>query len=144
MQGNCTKLQLVSIAISLLSLALAATDLFLTLPTKGKPFKESSWKTKFLIVMPAMFMVFAPRIITISIAISYVKGYIFVLLGLIVILNLLINAHFLKRDPGRVMLGIFTNIFAPNIVVEDGSAFYKRSSIVPNFLYGIGQVLLLL
>ena len=54
MQGKCSTTQIVSIIISLFSLAIAATDIFLTLPTKAKKLKEASWKTKFFIVLPTL------------------------------------------------------------------------------------------
>ena len=144
MQGKCSTTQIVSIIISLFSLAIAATDIFLTLPTKQKKLKEASWKTKFFIVLPTMFVIFLPRIFTISIVVSYVKEYIFLILTILILTNLIANTHFLKRDPGQVILGLFTNLFAPNIVIEEGSAFYQRSSILPNFIYSLVQIALCL
>ena len=144
MQGTCSRMQIFSIVISLFSLAIAATDIFLTLPTKQKKIKEASWKTKFLIVLPTMIVIFLPRILTISLVVSYIKEYIFLILTILMITNLIANTHFLKRDPGQVILGLFTNLFAPNIVIEEGSAFYQRSSILPNVIYSLVQIALLL
>ena len=139
-QGRCSLNQLFSVILSLISLSLCATQIYLTLPTKGKTFKESSWKPKYLIVLPSMMLIVIPRIISISLMISYVKHGVLVIILLMLTVNLLTNIKFVMRDPAKTILGCLTNIFAPCIVVEEGSQFFKRSSLMSNLMHGISLV----
>ena len=139
-QGRCSLNQLFSVILSLISLSLCATQIYLTLPTKGKTFKDSSWKPKYLIVLPSMMLIVIPRIISISLMISYVKHGVLVIILLMLIVNLLTNIKFVMRDPAKTILGCLTNIFAPCIIVEEGSQFFKKSSLTSNLMHGISLV----
>ena len=141
-QGKTSEIQLAGIAISLLSLSLSATDIYLTMPTKGKEYKEATWKPKFLIVLPCMMALVIPRLIAISFITSYVKQWVFAFVFLMVAMNCLINYVFLKRDPPKAILGCLTNVFAPAIVIEDGSRFYLKSALVSNLLHVLSLITL--
>ena len=65
-----------------------------------------------------------------------------VFIAVMVITNVIINAPHFKRDPAQTFLGITTNFFSPCIVIEEGSGFYKRSSIASSILHVICQIIL--
>ena len=92
-----------------------------------------------LLVFPAMFFVVVPRILTISLIMAYTKLYNFIFLAAYFALSLGINYPYVRRDPSEVMLGVLTNYFAPAIVVEEGSKFYKRSGITASLLHIISR-----
>ena len=46
------------------------------------------------------------------------------------------------RDPGKVLLASLINIFAPCIVIDEGSKFFKRSGVTSSILQICGLVLL--
>jgi hypothetical protein len=69
-----------------------------------------------------MLLVVTPRLITLSILATYLKAWIFMVVVLMVGINCLLNWRFLSRDqknPKKVVLGCFSNVFAPVVVVED-------------------------
>ena len=107
------------------------------MPIIGKEFKESTWKPKFLIVFPCMLAIIIPRLISVGILTSYMKGYIFVILFLNVGINCLCNCKFLWRDAAEAIRGCLTNIFAPTIVIEEGSTFFIKSALVSQLMYGL-------
>ena len=133
--GKFSTTQLVSVAVSLISLSMSATDIFLTMPTKGKEFKEGTWKPKFLIVLPCMLSIVIPRLFSISLLTSYIKGWIFVVIFIIVSIGCLCCYKFIWRDRAKAILGILTNIFAPTIVIEDCSAFFLKSAMLSNLMH---------
>ena len=106
------------------------------MPTIGKKFKESTWKPKFLIVFPCMLAVVIPRLISVGILTSYMKGYIFIILFLNVGVNCLCNCKFLWRDAAEAIRGCLTNIFAPILVIEENSTFFIKSALVSQFMHG--------
>ena len=83
-----------------------------------------------------MMAVVIPRLISISFIISYLKQWIFLVVFLMVIISCLANFRFLKRDPGKTFLGCLTNVFAPVIVIDEGSTFFLKSAIISNILHG--------
>ena len=133
--GKFSATQLISVAGSLISLSMAATDIFLTLPTKGKQFKEGTWKPKFLIVLPCMLSIVIPRLLSISLLISYIKGWIFLVVFLMLVIGCLCCYKFIWRDPAQAILGTLTNLFAPTIIIEDGSAFFLKSAMLSNMMH---------
>jgi len=135
MLGEFSATQLISVVGSLISLCLAATDIFLTLPTKGKQLKEGTWKPKFLIVLPCMLSIVIPRLLSISLLISFIHGWIFLVVFLMLVIGCLCCYKFIWRDPAKAILGTLTNLFAPTIVIEDGSAFFLKSSMVSNMMH---------
>ena len=114
------------------------------MPTVGKKFKESTWKPKFLIVFPCMLTVIIPRLISVGILTSYMKGYIFVILFLNVGINCLCNCKFLWRDTAEAIRGCLTNIFAPTIVIEEGSTFFIKSGLVSQLIHGVSLTIFML
>ena len=114
---------------------MAATDIFLTMPTKGKKFKEGAWKPKFLIVLPCMLSIVIPRLFSISLLTSYIKGWIFLVVFLMLVIGCLCCYKFIRRDPAKAILGTLTNLFAPTIIIEDGSAFFLKSAMLSNLMH---------
>ena len=141
--GTLGPLQIIGILISFFSLTLGASDLLLRMATKDNKVKQVSWKMT-LLVFPAMFFVVVPRILTISLIMAYAKIYNFIFLTAYFALSLGINYPHVRRDPSEVMLGILTNYFAPAIVVEEGSKFYKRSGITASLLHVMCLLILFL
>ena len=141
MLGKFSATQLISVVGSLISLCLAATDIFLTLPTKGKQFKEGTWKPKFLIVLPCMLSIVIPRLLSISLLTSYIKGWIFLVVFLMLVIGCLCCYKFIWRDPAKAILGTLTNLFAPTIIIEDGSAFFLKSAMLSNLMHSICLVI---
>ena len=114
---------------------MAATDIFLTMPTKGKLFKEGTWKPKFLIVLPCMLSIVIPRLFSISLLTSYIKGWIFLVIFLMLVIGCLCCYKFIRRDAAKAILGTLTNLFAPTIIIEDGSAFFLKSAMLSNMMH---------
>ena len=137
-------IRIISTIISMLSLSTAATDMYLTMPTRGKDYKESTWKVQWLLVFPKMALIVLSRIITLGLLMTYAKYFLFVFISLHICFGLIVNAKYFKRDPKSVLLGTITNIFAPCIVVDEGSQFYSRSNNASIFMYIIGLFLLVL
>ena len=142
--GSLNATQIFSIFTSLLSLTLGASEIMLMMKTKDNEFKEASWKQTWILVFPAMFFVVVPRILCISLLIAYTKEYLFIFLIIFVLLSMAINYEHLRRDPGHVILGILTNVFAPCIVIQEGSSFFKRSGYTSSLLHCLGLVCLFL
>ena len=136
--GSVSATQMFSIFTSLLSLTLGATEIMLMMKTKNKTIKEASWKETWILVFPVMFCVVVPRILCISLIMAYAKEYVLVFVILYILLNMAINYDHIQRDPGHVMLGIFTNLFAPCIVIQEGSSFFKRSGAAASILHAVG------
>ena len=133
--GKFSTTQLISVVVSLISLSMAATDIFLTMPTKGKKFKEGAWKPKFLIVLPCMLSIVIPRLFSISLLTSYIKGWIFLVVFLMLVIGCLCCYKFIRRDPAKAILGTLTNLFAPTIIIEEGSAFFLKSAMLSNLMH---------
>ena len=142
--GSLNATQMFSIFTSLLSLTLGASEIMLMMKTKDNEFKEASWKQTWILVFPAMFFVVVPRILCISLLIAYTKEYLFIFLIIFILLSMAINYEHLRRDPGHVILGILTNVFAPCIVIQEGSSFFKRSGYTSSLLHCLGLVCLFL
>ena len=83
-QGKTSTTQLISVAFSFFSLANLASEHMMSMPTKGKEFKEASWKPRYLIFVPLMLTIVIPRVLCISLMISYLKEWIF-LVGFIIV-----------------------------------------------------------
>ena len=49
-----------------------------------------------------------------------------------------------KNDPGNAFLGILTNLFSPCIIIEEGSKFLAKSSIVATLSHCLTQAVILL
>ena len=146
-QGKCSFTILRAIITSFITLTKCAVCSFLTMSTKEKEIKEASWKTKLFFALPCMLFVVTPRLITLSILATYLKGWISMVVFLMITVNYLSNQRFLWRDqedPKKVTLGCFANIFAPVVVVEDSSAFFLRSSLISTLLYIISLIILVI
>ena len=141
--GTLSTTQIFTICTSLFSLTLGGSEILLMMATKDKQIKDASLKTKWIIVFPAMFVVVVARILSVSLFMSYSKGYI--LLGILafILMSLGINFHHMLRDPSEVLLGTLTNLFTPAIVIQEGSGFYKQSAIASSLLHILGLFSLL-
>ena len=133
--GRFTTTTLLSVVGSLISLSMGATDIFLTLPTKGKQFKQGTGKAKFLIVLPCMLLIVIPRLFSFSLLISYIRGWIFLVVFLMLVIGCLCCYKFILRDPVKAILGTMTNLFAPTIIIDDGSAFFLKSAMLSNLMH---------
>ena len=138
--GSISAMQMFTITTSLLSLTLAASEIMLMMDTKDQEMKEPTWKKTWILVFPVMFFVVVPRILTLSLIMAYTKEYVLIFVLVFVCLNMVINYDHLGRDPGHVMLGLLTNIFAPCIVIQEGSSFFKRSGAASSILHSLGLI----
>ena len=141
-KGRCSEAVLRSVVTSFISLSKCAVSTFLTLPTKGKEVKEASWKTKLFFALPFMMMITTPRIISLSILASYLKGWIFLAIFLMVSINCVANYQFVRRDPAKAVFGCIVNIFSPIIAIEDGSKFFLISGLVSNLVHAVTLIVL--
>ena len=137
--GYITPLQCFTIATSVFSFSRNSSSIFLLMKTKRKDIKEASWK-EMIIVFPTMFCIVIPRILSLSIIAAYKKDFFPIVLVTMVIANTVVNLAHFKRDPGQAFLGVMTNIFAPCIIVEEGSGFFRRSGITSSILHILAQV----
>ena len=137
--GYITPLQCFTIATSVFSFSRTSSSIFLLMKTKRKDIKEASWK-EMIIVFPTMFCIVIPRIVSLSMIAAYKKDYFANVLVTMVIANTVVNLAHFKRDPGQAFLGVMTNIFAPCIIVEEGSGFFRRSGVTSSILHIIAQV----
>ena len=137
--GYITPLQCFTIATSVFSFSRNSSSIFLLMKTKRKDIKGASWK-EMVIVFPTMFFIVIPRILSMSLIAAYTKDCFLIVLVTMVIVNTVVNLAHFKRDPGQAFLGVMTNIFAPCIIVEEGSSFFKRSGITSSILHILAQV----
>ena len=140
--GYITPVQILTIITSLFSFSLASTEIFLMMKTKRKEIKEASWKETFILVLPVMAFIVIPRILSSSLIAAYSKQYFLLFICFMIFANILCNIPHFQRDPGQVFLGILTNVFAPCIVLEEGSGFYKRSGVISSILHILSGIFL--
>lgn len=95
-----------------------------------------------MLVIPAIFVLVVPRILTMSLITAYTKPFAILFILVLVLFNILMNISHLQRDPVQVLLGTLTNVFAPCIVIDEGSSFYKWSSSVASCLHAFCLVIL--
>ena len=137
--GYITPLQCFTIATSVFSFSLNSATIFLLMKTKRKDIKEASAKA-LLFVFPMMFCIVIPRILSMSLVAGYSKEYFPIFLVIMVGANAIVNFPHLRRDPGRAFLGVMTNTFAPCIIIEEGSGFFRRSGITSSVLHCLAQI----
>ena len=140
--GYMSPIHIVTIITSLFSFSMASAEVFLMMKTKNHVIKDCTWKETFLLVIPAMFLLVAPRILSMSLIVAYTKEFFILFVFIIVFVNIVLNIPFFKRDPAQVLLGTLTNVFAPCIVIDEGSAFYKRSATIASLLHVMCLVIL--
>ena len=136
--GSINAIQIFTILTSLLSLTLGASEILLMMKTKNKEIKEASWQETWILVFPVMLFVVIPRILCLSLIMAYTKEYIFLFFFIGILMALIINRSHVERDPGDAIVGILTNIFAPCIVIQEGSSFFEHSGVTFSILHSIG------
>ena len=87
--GYVSPIQLLTIATSLFSFSLASAEIFLMMKTKNNDMKEASWRQTFLIVIPAMFAVVVPRILSLSMITAYCKEFSMFFVAAYILFNVL-------------------------------------------------------
>ena len=137
--GYITPLQCFTIATSIFSFSLNSATIFLLMKTKRRDIKEASAKT-LLFVFPMMFCIVIPRILSMSLVAAYAKYYFAIFLVIMVAANAIVNFPHFRRDPGQAFLGVMTNTFAPCIIIEEGSGFFRRSGITSSVLHCLAQI----
>ena len=137
--GYITPLQCFTIATSVFSFSLNSANIFLEMKTKRKDIKEASAKA-LLFVFPMMFCIVIPRILSMSLVAGYSKECFPIFLVIMVGANAIVNFPHLRRDPGQAFLGVMTNTFAPCIIIEEGSGFFRRSGITSSVLHCLAQI----
>ena len=96
-----------------------------------------------------MFGLTLPRLISTSLLIAYLKQWtiLFVVAYFIMAILLLYHPHVkrgsAKDDPGQAFLGVLTNIFSPCIVIQEGSKFLAKSSILATLHHCLSLAVLL-
>ena len=141
-KGRCSQTVLMSILTSFVSLSKCAMGTYLTMPTKGKEVKETSWKTKLFFALPSMIVIATPRLVSLSILTSYVKEWVFLAIFLMVAINCLVNCRFVRRDPSKAFFGCLVNVFCPVIIVDEGSTFFLKSALIGNLMHASSLILL--
>ena len=139
--GYITPLLCFTIATSVFSFSLNSATIFLLMKTKRKDIKVASAKA-LLFVFPMMFCIVIPRILSMSLVAVYAKEYFPIFLVIMVAANAIVNFPHFKRDPGQAFLGVMTNTFAPCIIIEEGSGFFRRSGITSSVLHCLAQIIL--
>ena len=128
-----------------LHLQTLSLSVWLTIPLKKitlNQIKDSTWRETFLLVIPAMFVLVVPRILSMSLIVAYTKAFaIFFILALI-FFNIVMNIPHLKKYPVQVLLGTMTNVFAPCIVIDEGSRFYKWSGTIASSIHALSLIVL--
>ena len=142
--GYVSPIQLLTILTSLFSFSLASAEIFLMMKTKNNEVKDATWRQTFILVIPAMFVVVVPRILSLSLITAYAKQYSLLFFGAFVLFNILACLSYCKKDPVQVFLGAVTNVFAPCIVICEGSGFLQRSGVMSSILHIFGQITLFL
>ena len=97
-----------------------------------------------------MFGITIPRLLSASLLIAYMKEKTMLFVVAYFIISSLIMCHphvtrgSAKNDPGNAFLGILTNLFSPCIIIEEGSKFLVKSSIVAILSHCLTQAVILL
>ena len=74
---------------------------------------------------------------------AYTKAWAIAFISLFVVVGLLVNFYpYVKRDPAEAFIGVATNLFSPCIVIDEGSKFLVRSSVLATLLHCLNLVLL--
>ena len=135
--------QVLGVAISILSLASgAAQSLFLN-QTKRNAIKHESWKHTWLIFVPIMIALTVPRLLSLALLTAYTKGYAILFISLFAVVSILISLYpYIMRDPADAFVGVMTNLFSPCMVIEEGSKFLPKSSIVATLLHCLNLTIL--
>ena len=97
-----------------------------------------------------MFGITLPRLLSASLLIAYMREMTMYFIAAYVISSVLILCHpyvtrgSAKDDPGNAFLGLMTNLFSPCIIIEEGSKFLVKSSIIATLSHCLTQALILL
>ena len=97
-----------------------------------------------------MFGVTLPRLLSASLLMAYMREMTMLFVAAYFIISSLILCHphvtrgAAKEDPGSAFLGILTNLFSPCIIIEEGSKFLTKSSIVATLSHCLTQAVVLL
>ena len=141
--GYTNYLQVLGIVISVVSLASGAAQTLLLKGTKRNEMKEESWRHTWLIFFPIMIGLTLPRVMTLALINAYAKVYTIIFILLFIFAGLVFNLHpYVKRDPADALLGVVTNLFGPCIIIEEGSKFLVKSSIIATVLHSLNIVIL--
>ena len=96
-----------------------------------------------------MFGITFPRLVSASLVMAYIREItmLFVTVYVIISLLFLFYPHVMrgpaKNEPGQAFLGILTNLFSPCIIIEEGSKFLVKSSIVATLGHCLTQAMIL-
>ena len=124
--GYLSYIQIFTIATSLFSVSMGSTNIFLLMPTKSKPVKTKTWQETFLMVFPAMSFIILARMLSWSLIIAYSKQYSLLFILGFIGLSLILNLRKLIKWTSLTLLSIFTNLFSPCIIIQEGSKHYLR------------------
>ena len=139
-QGFSTNFQILTICVSLVALALSASDIYMKMPTKGIEIKQDDWRNKYFKVVPIMTLTIITRITSISLMISYLKGWTLLYVACFILVGFLSNSRYFKKDFNLAFLATLTNIFAPCIVIDERSKFLSISSSTATFCHIFGLI----
>ena len=89
-----------------------------------------------------MFVLVVPRILSMSLIVAYTKPFAILFILALIFFNIVMNISHLKKDPVQVLLGTMTNVFAPCIVIDEGSPFYKWSATIASSIHAISLIVL--
>ena len=90
-----------------------------------------------------------PRLLSASLLIAYMREMSMLFVAAYFIMSLLILCHphitrgSAKDDPSSAFMGILTNLFSPCIIIEEGSKFFAKSSIVSTISHCLTQAVIL-
>jgi hypothetical protein len=136
--GHISPLQIFTVATSIVSCTIAASNVYLKMPSKLKDIPHQNWRNLAL-VFPAMLSNSILRLLSISLLIAYLGPWTFIALGLAFGLNCLVDLFLLgvyhKSENVKSIKGIFIAMLVPCIVKDLYSKFFLKTSLCNGFIY---------
>ena len=118
-----------TIMSSFFMFARAATSIYLCLPTNGHEIKRKGVQDEIIIGIFQLIVVLS-RMVSVSIAVAYLKYWSSIPFLLYFISSLIFQWRRLLEDSSKTILGILTNIFGHCIVSDEKSKFFLESSLI--------------
>jgi hypothetical protein len=138
--GHISPFQFFTVSTSIFSCTLAASNVFLKMPSKLNDIPHQNWRN-LVLVLPAMLSNSLPRLLSISLIVAYMGPWSLIALALAFGLNCLVELFLFgvyhQSKNVKSIKGIFIAMLVPCIVMDQYSKFFFKTSIINAFIYVI-------
>jgi hypothetical protein len=138
--GHISPFQIFTVSTSIFSCTMAASNVFLKMPSKLNDIPHQDWKN-LVLVLPAMLFNSLARLLSISLLVAYLGPWSFIALALAFGLNCLVELFLFgvyhQSENVKSIKGIFIAMLVPCIVMDQYSKYFFKTSIINAFIYVI-------